>query len=104
MRLYLYTKEIEMSTPNISYEDKKQMLEDIKLFSKEEHIELFRIIKRDSIDYSENSNGIFFDLTQCSNANLDSILKFIEMTKTQRKQEETRTHTMDSLRSKDCPL
>ena len=85
--------------PNNEYELKKQMLEDIKTLSKEEHIELFRIIKKYSIEYSENSNGVFFDLTQCSTEVFNKLLQFMELCKTQRKNEELRSTAMDSLRS-----
>jgi len=85
--------------PNNEYELKKQMLEDIKTLSKEEHIELFRIIRKHSIEYSENSNGVFFDLSQCSSEVFDKLLQFMELCKTQRANEELRSTTMDSLRS-----
>ena len=97
MRLYLYTKEIEMSTPNISYEDKKQMLEDIKLFSKEEHIELFRIIKRDSIDYSENSNGIFFDVNTVGEPCFAALQEYMNFCLENRRIEEGRAKELASL-------
>jgi hypothetical protein len=86
-------------TPNNEYELKKQMLEELKLLSKEEYGEVFRIIKRHNVEYSENSNGIFFDLTQCSSEVFTKLVNFLELCKTQRKNEETRTHEMDTLRS-----
>ena len=86
-------------TPNNEYELKKQMLEELKLLSKEEYGEVFRIIKRHNVEYSENSNGIFFDLTQCSSEVFTKLENFLELCKTQRKNEETRTHEMDTLRS-----
>jgi hypothetical protein len=60
------TNEIEMSGPvQYDYEQRKQILDDIKNqgLTKEEYEELFRIIKRDNVEYSENSNGIVFDLS-----------------------------------------
>ena len=86
-------------TPNNEYELKKQILEELKLLSKEEYGEVFRIIKRPNVEYSENSNGIFFDLTQCSSEVFTKLVNFLELCKTQRKNEETRTHEMDTLRS-----
>jgi hypothetical protein len=85
--------------PNNEYELKKQMLEDIKTLTKEEHIELFRVIRKHSIEYSENSNGIFFDLTQCTSEIFGKLIQFMELCKTQRKNEELRSSTMESLRS-----
>ena len=85
--------------PNNEYELKKQMLEDIKTLTKEEHIELFRVIRKYSIEYSENSNGVFFDLTQCTSEIFEKLVQFMELCKTQRKNEELRSNTMESLRS-----
>jgi hypothetical protein len=91
---------LEMSAiPNHFYEEKKQMLEDFKVLSKEEYAEVFRIIKRHDVEYSENSNGIFFDLTQCSPLVFEKLLQFIELTKTQRKNEQERTNELETLRS-----
>jgi hypothetical protein len=81
------------------YELKKQFLEDLKVLSKEEYEELFRIIKRYNVQYSENSNGVFFDLTLCSTEVFTKMVQYLELCKTQRKNEESRAHTMDTLRS-----
>jgi hypothetical protein len=93
------------SLPNIAvlekqeYENKKQMLEEFKLLSKEEYEEIFRIIKQHNIAYSENSNGVFFDLATCSTEVFTKLVNYIELCKTQRKNEETRTQTMNTFRS-----
>ena len=93
-----------MSTPPTSmdkneYELKKQMIEDFKLLSKEEYEEVFRIIKQNNIQYSENSNGVFFDLAACSAEVFSKLIQYIDLCKEQRKNEETRVQTMDTLRS-----
>ena len=44
------------------YDKRKLFLEDLKTLSKEEHKELFRILKQAKTEYTENSNGIFFDV------------------------------------------
>jgi NTP pyrophosphatase (non-canonical NTP hydrolase) len=81
-----------------SYETKKQLLEEIKLLSKEECEEVFRIIKRNHVEYTENSNGVFFDLTQCSNEVCLDLEKLLELSKTQRKNEEQRSQALETLR------
>jgi len=78
---------------------KKQLLDDLKVLSKEEYAELFRIIKRYNVQYSENSNGIFFDLNLCSTEVFTRMVQYLELCKTQRKNEESRVQTMDTLRS-----
>lgn len=92
-----------MSSPVVAlnksdYEARKQFIEDIKVLSKEEHEELFRIIKRNNIEYSENSNGVFFELTAISNELFSKFTSFIEFCKVQRKSEEMRAQEINTLR------
>jgi hypothetical protein len=90
--------EIEMSGPvQYDYEQRKQVLDDIKNqgLTKEEYEELFRIIKRDNVEYSENSNGIFFDLSLVPDMVIGKILGFLQFCKEQRKSEEIRTHDLE---------
>ena len=51
---------------NEEYEQRKKFLEDLKLLSKTEHAHIFELLKTDVSDYSENSNGIFFDISKIS--------------------------------------
>lgn len=87
-----------MSLSKTDYEARKQFIEDIKVLSKEEYEELFRILKRNNIDYSENSNGVFFELTAIPNILFEKFTSFIEFCKAQRKSEEIRAYEMDTLR------
>ena len=80
------------------YESKRHLLEEIKQLSKEEHKEIFRIIKRNNVEYTENSNGVFFDLSICTTDVFTKLVDFLELCKTQRKDEEVRTNEMESLR------
>ena len=92
------TNEIEMSGPvQYDYEQRKQVLDDIKNqgLTNEEYEELFRIIKRDNVEYSENSNGIFFDLSLVPDMVVGKILGFLQFCKEQRKSEEIRTHDLE---------
>jgi hypothetical protein len=41
---------------------KKYIIDMVKTFTKFEHIEIFQIIKKNNIKYTENSNGIFVNL------------------------------------------
>jgi len=86
------------NTTKQAYEIKKTLLEEIKLLSKEEYEEIFRIIKRGNVEYTENSNGVFFDLAHCSDELCQKLEKFIELCKTQRKSEEQRTQELEVLR------
>ena len=91
-----------MATPvscKIEYETRKQLLEDIKHLSKEEYHEIFRIIKRNNVDYTENSNGVFFDLGNLADEIVIELQKFLEYCKEQQKSEKVRTQELDSLRN-----
>ena len=60
------------------YEERKRTLEQIKGLAKEEQKELFRILKDTRAEYSENSNGIFFDVCKLPAETFHSIQKFME--------------------------
>ena len=87
-----------MSGPvQYDYEQRKQVLDDIKNqgLTKEEYEELFRIVKRNNIEYSENSNGVFFDLNTVPDDVIEKIMGFLQFCKEQRKSEEVRTHDLE---------
>ncbi len=88
-------------TPTLTkeeYEHRKQILDDLKILVKEEYEEVFRIIKRNGVSFTENSNGVHFDLCLLDEATLEQIKKFLELCRTQRVNEEERTKEMDSYR------
>jgi hypothetical protein len=95
-----------MISPNQTdnYEAKKSMLEDIKTFSKDECQELFRILKQNNVQYTENSNGIFFDLVPIDNEIFYKLLNFVDFTKAQKKSEEVRVSELNVLRQETLEL
>jgi hypothetical protein len=72
------------------YEIRKQFLEDLKMLNKSEQEEVFRILKMNDGIYSENSNGIFFDVQKLSDELFQKMVKFIEFCKNNRKEFENR--------------
>ena len=44
------------------YDDRKRFLDDLRGLVKAELEEIYRILKKSKADFSENSNGVFFDL------------------------------------------
>jgi hypothetical protein len=80
------------------YEQRKQYLEDLKGLSKDEYREIFRIIKHHHVEFSENSNGIFFDLNTVSTEVFEDLTKFMTLCKTQRTNETTRENELNALR------
>jgi hypothetical protein len=72
------------------YELRKQVLEDLKILNKSEKEEIFRILKVSNSLFSENSNGIFFDMSKLENDVFSQIIKFLEFCKKNRKNFESR--------------
>lgn len=60
------------------YEERKRALEEIKFLSKVEQEEVFVILKLTSSEYSENSNGIFFDLCKLPADAFTQIQKYLD--------------------------
>jgi hypothetical protein len=90
-----------MASPTLQkedYERRKVFLEELKTLSKEQYEDIFRILKRNNVEYSENSNGIFFDVLVLSEDIFKQLEQFIEFSKVQIKSEEDRTHELDVLR------
>jgi hypothetical protein len=46
------------------YEQRKIFSQEVKLFTKNELEEVYRIIKLHKAEFSENSNGVFFDVSK----------------------------------------
>lgn len=80
------------------YDDRKKCLEELKKLVKSEQEQIFLILKRYRIDYSENSNGIFFDLCRISNEAFEEIQKFLVFCQANRKEFEDRDREMENSR------
>ncbi len=46
------------------YEQRKLFAEEVKLLTKTEMEEIYRILKSSKAEFSENSNGVFFDVSK----------------------------------------
>jgi hypothetical protein len=60
------------------YEDRKVLLEEMKRLVKSEQEAIFRILKTDQAEFSENSNGIFFDVCKLSTPVFNRMKEYIE--------------------------
>lgn len=80
-----------------SYEDRKRLHENLRHLVKSEHEQIFRILKKYNETYTENSNGIFFDITTISEDTFQDMLKFMEFCLENRRQEQSRIHEMAEL-------
>ena len=100
--MVIYIKLDMDSSPTITqseYEIRKSCLEDLKLLQKEQYHEVLRIIKRNNVEFSENSNGIFFDMVSISEKTFQDIKTFLNLCKTQESNQNERIKEMDSLRT-----
>ena len=66
------------------YEQRKVFAEDVKLLTKTEMVEVYRIIKEAGAEYSENSNGIFFDVSKLPADLFNTLQQFIVFSKKNR--------------------
>ena len=66
------------SLTNEDYDDRKRFLEDMKKLVKEEQENLYRILKQCNEDFSENSNGIFFDLSKIRQDTFSKMKAYME--------------------------
>lgn len=80
------------------YEQRKQLLEDLKMLDKSEYEEVYRLIHRDGVEYTENSNGVFFDLTLIAIDTFTKLAQFMELCKAQRKNEAARVQELNTFR------
>lgn len=60
------------------YEQRRKFTEEIKTLAKSELEELYRILKRSKAEFSENSNGVFFDACKLPANVFQAMTKFME--------------------------
>lgn len=86
--------------PGISvaeYERRRDFLETLKTLSKAELVEIVRILQKFEVVYSENTNGIFFNVGMLDQDVFDALLKFMEFTQSNKKVLAAREEMMSSL-------
>lgn len=83
------------------YEERKAIFETIKALVKPEQEEIFRIIRKLKVPYSENSNGIFFDLTALSTDAFAQIREYIHFCLKTRQEHEDRLKDLETIRQQN---
>jgi len=63
---------------------KKNIVKDISELSKDEHIEIFKIIKNSSNNYTRNDNGIFINIVKIDDETFEKIDNFVNFCKDNR--------------------
>jgi len=70
----------------------------MKILVKPEQEEIFRILRKTRETYTENSNGIFFDLASVSNETFSNIKEYIEFCLKNRQEHEARLKELETIR------
>jgi hypothetical protein len=83
---------------NEQYEERKVFLEELKRLVMVEQEEIFRILKKNKCEYSENSNGVFFDVSRVSNDVFQEMKSFLSFCQANRKNFEIRDREMEDSR------
>ncbi len=83
---------------NEEYEERKRVLVELKLLTKYEQGEIFKRLKVHSAEFSENSNGVFFDLCKLPAEAFDDMKRYVEFCRknreefAQREEDERKAH------------
>jgi hypothetical protein len=85
--------------PQKEYEERKLFLEQLQILSRNEQEEIFRIIKRNNEIWSENSNGIFFDVASLQENTFRRLQEFIQFCLENRREQDERIRQMNELRA-----
>jgi hypothetical protein len=90
-----------MSSPGLlssdEYERRREFLEGLKSLTKAEYIEIVRILQKYEVAYSENANGIFFNVCLLDQPVFDALLQFLKFTQSNRRDLAERELFMSSL-------
>jgi hypothetical protein len=90
MRRKRTSKRVKKSRMTDDYELRKEFCKEIQTLSRPELEELYRILRREGGEFSENSNGIFFDVAALPAPVFQALWKFIEFCKSNAKDLEER--------------
>ena len=74
------------------------IFDNIKSLVASEYEEVFRIIRKNKESYSENSNGVFFDLSSVGYNTLNKIKEYIDFCLKTRQEHELRLKDLESIR------
>jgi hypothetical protein len=81
----------------MSYEQRKQYFENLKILVKSEYEEVFRILKRNKVEHTENSNGIFFDVSLLTPETFQQLEEHMNFCLQNRRAEENRSKQLATL-------
>ena len=80
------------------YEERKNFMDELKKLVPSEQQQIFRILKKGENEYSENTNGVFFDISKVSKESFEDMKTFIVFCQENRKEFEVRDKEMEDSR------
>lgn len=83
---------------NEEYDERKKCLEELKKLVKSEQEQVFLILRKHKMEYSENSNGIFFDVSRISKEAFLEIQRFLKFCQANQTDFENRDREMENSR------
>jgi hypothetical protein len=81
------------------YDDRVEFVEKLNSLIKEEYCEIFRILKRNNEPYTENANGILFNVNEISVSSFAKMKTFLNFCFENRNEEARRLKELDELRN-----
>ena len=79
------------------YERRREFLDNLKGLTKAEYIEIVRILQKHEVGFSENANGIFFNVGMLEQKAFDALVQFLNFTQSNRRDLAARELLMSSL-------
>lgn len=80
------------------YEERKKIFETMRVLVKPEQEEVYRIIRKSKENYTENSNGIFFDLALISDNTFLQIKEYLNFCLKTRQEMDNRLKELENIR------
>ncbi len=80
------------------YEERKKIFETMRVLVKPEQEEVYRIIRKSKESYTENSNGIFFDLALISDNTFLQIKEYLNFCLKTRQEMDNRLKELENIR------
>ena len=81
----------------VEYERRRLFLDQLKGLTKPEYVEIVRILQKHEISFSENANGIFFNVGLLDQVVFDALVRFLEFTQSNRRDLAAREQIMSNL-------
>ncbi len=79
-------------------EERRRFAENLLLLSKSEYEHMFRILKTEGAEFTENSNGIFFNIWDLSVDCFNKLNEYMRYCMLVRQEDETRAAEIESLK------